>query len=769
MQNSDNMTLELNEFINSIENILGYELNTKQKDAILHKDNPLWVVAGPGSGKTEVLVVRTLKLIYVDGVNPKSIILTTFTKKASQNLFNRILNYSNKLCDIHPKLKELNIDIHSLRVGTLHSLCSDIMKEYKYIDYENYKLMNEMENYLFIYNHCELVKNGEFYKEELWKKFQYLVKKWNADNKEWYIDTKDKARLAKATITLFNRIVEDRLDLNKMKVSSKKHHRILAEEYEKFIDKLEEFKLCNFATVQLKFLEFLDSEDGDLFLNGGGHNPELKYIMVDEYQDTNPIQEEIYFKLAKHTENKNLCVVGDDDQALYRFRGGNVDCMVRFGDSCEKKLGIPKENVNKIFLNLNYRSHKDIVKYCNDYITSFEKLKNVEMEKARVKGKPPLKPEKSINETYPALNYLKEEKDEELAKKVVDAVKYFKENSIIEDYSQCVLLIKSTREIDYKGEKTFIGHAVSELTNKGIETYNPRSKNFLSQEEIKLALGAFISIVDNDLYVLENKLSSENISSVVVNWFNEYNENKDKYPELKEYVDKSVEKIKSMKSGEWTNATIQGILYKIFACSPFLEWMDDPEKSYRLAKLTQIFDSYSSTPMDNPEVSRGALKIDSEEDGKIDTAWLINFYGSLVGHFVNGMDDLEDEEVIIPDGKFPIMTVHQAKGLEFPIVFVYVENWKAEADAGARLEGEFSEYTDFKRITTNQFIKTNQDMVRFHYVAYSRAQYGLIHLWSSENLEKRKRNKSKLYGFIKGKPNNLVRYIKNLYNGNGAN
>ena len=109
---------------------------------------------------------------------------------------------------MHPKLKELNIDIHSLRVGTLHSLCSDIMKEYKYTDYENYKLMNEMENYLFIYNHCELVKNGELYKEELWEKFQYLVKKWDADNKKWYTDPKDKARLTKATITLFNRIVE---------------------------------------------------------------------------------------------------------------------------------------------------------------------------------------------------------------------------------------------------------------------------------------------------------------------------------------------------------------------------------------------------------------------------------------------------------------------------------------------------------------------------------------------------------------------------------
>lgn len=756
------MTLNPNEFINSIESILGYELNEEQKEVILHKDGPLWVVAGPGSGKTEVLVVRTLKLIYVDEVDPKSIILTTFTKKASQNLFNRILNHSNKLCDIHPELKERDIDIHSLRVGTLHSLCSDIMKEYKYVDYENYKLMNEMENYLFVYNHCELVKNAKYYDEKLWKRFMYLVRKWDGDNKQWIIDYKDRARLTNAIITLFNRIVEDRLDLDKMKGSSKSHYRILAEEYEKFIDKLEEFKLCNFATVQLKFLEFLNSEDGELFLNGGGHNPRIEYIMVDEYQDTNPIQEEIYFELAKHTENKNLCVVGDDDQALYRFRGGTVDCMVRFDDSCMERLGAPKESVKKIFLKSNYRSHKDIVNYYNKYIKSFENLENVEMEKARVKDKPPLEPKKPITETYPALSYLEEETDEELAKKVVTAVKYFKENNIVEDYSQCVLLIRSTREMDYNGENTFVGHVVKGLSNNGIETYNPRSKNFLSQEEIKLALGAFVSIVDDDLYVLENKLSSESISSEVVKWFEKYEKNKDKYPELKEYVDKSVEKIKSMKSGEWTNATIQGILYKIFACSPFLEWMDDPEKSCRLAKLTQIFDSYSATPTDNPDVSMGALKIDSEEDGKIDTEWLINFYGSLVGHLINGVDDLEDEEVIIPEGKFPIMTVHQAKGLEFPIVFVYVENWKAEADTGTRLEGELSKFTDFKRITTNQSMKTNQDMVRFHYVAYSRAQYALIHLWSSENLSKRENGKS--YGFMEGRLDNLKNYIKNNFN-----
>ena len=84
---------------------------------------------------------------------------------------------------------------------------------------------------------------------------------------------------------------------------------------------------------------------------------------------TNPAQEEIYFQLAKSTQN--LVVVGDDDQAMYRFRGGSVECMVTFDHACEVFLGVPRANVARYTLVDNFRSHPSIVEFVNDYIGGF--------------------------------------------------------------------------------------------------------------------------------------------------------------------------------------------------------------------------------------------------------------------------------------------------------------------------------------------------------------------------------------------------------------
>jgi DNA helicase-2/ATP-dependent DNA helicase PcrA len=89
-------------------------------------NGPFWVLARPGSDKTEVLIVRALKLIFVDNIDPKSIIITTFTEKAAKNLFDRILNYANHIYQEYPDLRQ-QADVYNLRIGTLHSLCSDIM------------------------------------------------------------------------------------------------------------------------------------------------------------------------------------------------------------------------------------------------------------------------------------------------------------------------------------------------------------------------------------------------------------------------------------------------------------------------------------------------------------------------------------------------------------------------------------------------------------------------------------------------------------------
>ena len=142
------------------------DLNNDQLEAVKFGKGPLWIIAGPGSGKSEVLVWRTLKLILVDDVTPKSIILTTFTEKAGNNLQDRIMQYIDKLIR-RGIITYDDINVADIKIGTLHSICINILQEMKYDDAQNKKLMNEVEQSYFVYRFAKIVaeKNNDFWSQ----------------------------------------------------------------------------------------------------------------------------------------------------------------------------------------------------------------------------------------------------------------------------------------------------------------------------------------------------------------------------------------------------------------------------------------------------------------------------------------------------------------------------------------------------------------------------------------------------------------------------
>lgn len=715
--------MDIKDFLEIIKDEKGYDLDKEQKSVVKHGDGPLWVVAGPGSGKTEVLVLRTLKLIFVDKLPSSSIIITTFTEKAAKNLFERILNYSNLIFQKYPDLEQ-EIDIHDLKIGTLHGLCNDIMLENKYPGYENYRLLDELEQYLFIFEHCDFVKDKSDKYIPLCEHFEYLFQRYDpvTGGRNWDKEkVPNKWRRTATAIKLFNRTVEDYLDLTKMKNAGAPWD-IFLEAYLDYLNNLEEHQRCDFAHLQEKFLEFLESPLGDKFLKGddSGTNHGINYILVDEYQDTNPIQEAIYLKLAQY--NHNLCVVGDDDQALYRFRGGTVDCMVTFKKACVNAFGISNGEITVKYLNSNYRSHPNIVYYYDDYIKSFA---NMRLDGARVEGKPSLNPKSKISGDYPAVGYITGRTINITAENFAFFVEDLLKNGIIEQPSQCALLMRSVRETPRNA-----GPFADALKELDIPVYNPRSKSFLEQEEIAGALGAFISVIDPDFTALNSVVISK-IHKQVENWLEEYQRIAEQYPEIAEYVDKSVKKISKADAEEWIKVNILDIFYHILAHSPFNEWKDDPEKTYRLGMLSTIFETYASIPYPgHPGSSRGELRTSKTEGGIISYGWRTTFYYALIGLLSStGLDDPENEQLITPPDRLPIMTVHQAKGLEFPFVFVYGLNLKTRSDDSILLEDAFSEFrknpplVDF---TPEE--RSEHDLIRFYYVAYSRAKYALIHL-----------------------------------------
>ena len=132
--------------------------------------------------------------------------------------------------------------------------------------------------------------------------------------------------------------------------------------------------------------EFLGIQLGQVFRDGnGGDANGIQWVLVDQYQDTNRVQEEIYMTLADRG-NYNLMAVGDDDQAMYRFRGGSVECMVSFDNAVEVFLEVPATSVMTYPLATNFRSHPDIVAFCDDY----HLFSCMSPTGARVLGKPSL-------------------------------------------------------------------------------------------------------------------------------------------------------------------------------------------------------------------------------------------------------------------------------------------------------------------------------------------------------------------------------------------
>ena len=711
------------------------ELSDKQKQAIEHKPGPLWIIAGPGSGKTEVLVLCCLKFLCVDLIPPGSIMITTFTDKGARNLQDRLAIYKAYLDAVDPTLE--NVDLSRVWVGTLHSLCNDIMQKYRYQDYQNVRLLDDLEQLLFIYDHSDLASYDPPPEHlDLWSQFEYLVNGYDPIRRKsgWSPDwgyLPNRWMRSRATVTLLNRIVEDMVDVEQMRAAGGALT-ALADAYEQYRDALVQNYRCDFAHLQQRFLKFLETPNGQKFLQGDGtlEHPGLRYILVDEYQDTNPIQEAIYLKLAEAAPH-NLGVVGDDDQALYRFRGGTVECMVTFAQICERAWGVPADSVEPIPLAKNYRSHRGIVTWCDNYIRSFHLMNQ---PGARSPGKLNLDVASSITGDYPSVALISGNKYADVASRFADTVVNLVQRGIVQGPEQCALLLRSVRETPL-----WAGQYADALRARGLSVYNPRSRTFLEQEEVQAVLGALVEVLDPTGNA-QGAVRGLGIQRMVDGWRNQYDQVAAQSPELQQYVTRARDRVSQIgldelilqasAAGDTTMAaTLQEVFYHILSFDPFVTWQDDLERTLRLGKLTKVMETYSSIPSPLTGVpTRGYLRTSRTAAGQVSFGWRQHFYYSLVGLLVSRqLNDPEDEEVICPPGRVPIMTVYQAKGLEFPFVFVAGLNLSAGPSSTHLLEDALRQFRQSPPLV--QFDadeRALQDLVRFFYVAYSRAQYALV-------------------------------------------
>ena len=332
-----------------------------QHEAILHTYGPLFLTAGPGSGKTRVILWRTLNLIVFHNVDPKDIFLATFTEKAAHQLEEGL----RSLLGLVTNQTGQPYDISGMAIGTVHSICQEILID----SHRRFAdggvrgrapiLLDELTQYFKVYNKAywiELLTVGGFYKGDDPETEQTAAQ----EEITMYLSGKRRYSRHEAVlcmIKLFNRFSEENLYPEEVVTDIDLRQRFLRM-YLFYCDshkKSEKIQTVDFSLLQQKAYNKIKSYPGS--------SDVYKFIIIDEYQDTNSIQEQLYFELARKC--KNICVVGDDDQALYRFRGATVENLVEFEERCVKYLGVAPR---KIALNTNYRSKQAIVNFYTDFI-----------------------------------------------------------------------------------------------------------------------------------------------------------------------------------------------------------------------------------------------------------------------------------------------------------------------------------------------------------------------------------------------------------------
>ncbi|MGE6136353.1 ATP-dependent helicase [Aeromonas salmonicida] len=649
--------------------------NIHQQRAIQHSQGPLLIIAGPGSGKTYTLVERVINLINVHGATPEQLLVVTFTEKAAQELKTRI---SNRILELSS-----DFNVNEMYLGTFHSICLRILEEYR--EYTRLKrsfvLMDQFDQQYLIYQNLREFKDidgiehiqGE-HKLPVWIKSENLM--------NW-----------------LNKASEEVLDVDALCLSPDVAINALGESYRVYQSLLVKHNALDFSCIQLETY-YLLRENPRLLKE---LQNKLEYLMVDEYQDTNTIQEKLLHLLME--KKQNICVVGDDDQALYRFRGASVRNILEFPKQ------FPQGQCQQVKLSTNYRSHPEIVGFYNAYM--IEKPWSREGVNYRY-PKNIVARDGEFPEGPTVVSAMTPEGDD-WHEDVYQLLTHLRDNGKLKDWNQVAFLFHSV-----KNDK--VRELAQSLEDKGIPVYSPRANLFFEREEIRLMLGVLHMVFP---MVLPDRKQRSKEGKALPIWA--YYEQHCLVPlitELSKTEQLDLVTWCKKKAHEHINLTknadssFLGIIYEILQFplfSKYLEQKNGNERAQRnLAQFSRMlgkFEYLHRVSVLNPKYLERNLR-----------DLFDNFFRFLHD---GGVDEYEDMSEYAPSGCVSLLTIHQSKGLEFPIVFVgslEASPRKQYSDLDELIETQFMGKKPFEPLEDTKYF----DFWRLYYTAFSRPQNLLV-------------------------------------------
>ncbi len=549
-------------------------LNEQQKEACEYINGPLLVLAGAGSGKTKVLTTRVAYLINVCGISPSNILAITFTNKAAKEMKDRIYRMLGSLA-------------YDIQISTFHSLGVLFLKE-------NYELLGYKKNFTILDSDDSLTIIKKIIKD-----LGYDIKYYNP-------------KMIRNLISSAKNELIDPYQYDNY--ANTEETRIASLVYHRYQNKLMASNSLDFDDLLMKPIELL-RKNPDILKK---YQDRFQYILIDEYQDTNEAQY-ILSKLlsAKH---KNICVVGDNDQSIYSFRGSNYRNILNF----EKDY----KDAKIVMLEENYRSTQNILNVANSIIKNNRERKDKNLWTNNIEGN------KVIYHT--AIN----EKDE--ADYVIAEIKKLLNNDVSKND---IAILYRTNAQSRNMEDAFL---VSNIPYKIIGSFY-----FYNRKEIKDLISYLRLIYNEDDDV--SLLRAINVPKRGIG-------------------NKTIENLTTKANSE--NKSIYSVIEKGKELE-FKKIIDDIKNQVSNLSLTELVDyvldkSGIKKELESENSVDSEIRLENLEEFKSITKNFEDNYGTAsLDDFLQELTLVSDiEEHKNNDDAVTLMTVHSAKGLEFDYVFI---------------------------------------------------------------------------------------------------
>lgn len=695
-----------------MENIFEKEyasLNTAQKQAVDTTEGPVMVIAGPGTGKTQILAIRIGKILLETDTRPENILCMTFTDSGAIAMRKRLI-------------KMIGPDAYKVNIHTYHSFCNQVIQDnLSQFDKNSMDPISELESIALVRELIDQFKKGnplKRYRGDVYYESQHLLYFFSIMKREgWtpevikeaitsYIEslpTKEEF-VYKRKYKQFNAgdLKEDKINEEKAKMA-----KLVAavEEFEKYQKKMIDRKRYDFDDM-INWVIKAFEEKRELLAQ---YQEQFQYVLVDEYQDTSGTQNKLVELLVSYWDDPNLFVVGDDDQSIFRFQGASVDNMLRFLQKYP--------NITTIMLTENYRSIQPILDVSKSLIDANKErlIKHIPgLSKVLTAGKKELQ---GITD-FPSIKIYKTSREEMIGitqsiEKLIQAGTDPKRIAVIyreNKYGEEIAEFLQCKKINYFSKRSLDLLSIP-LIKKIIlffEYLDAEMDMPFSGDEMLFEILHFdwfgiqpleiakLSIENNErLYKKEGsgfrRLIDEKINSVSGSLFE-----KNISDELAQ-TGKLIESI----IGSINNITLQQLLEKIIRDTGMLAViMRGQDHHWQLQVLTAFFDF---------------LKNETKKDHTLDLKKLVRVIKMM-----------KSEEIKLPivqvggsEKGVNLLTAHGSKGLEYEHVFVagcnaaYWEKKKANGQGYTLPDNLF---------LSNEEVDKNEEQRRLFYVALTRAE-----------------------------------------------